>query len=460
MKKRLREILMVLAVMISTGVMLMGCSGNKTAEDTSANVEATDETEEDTEEAVADDSTNDATNLEAYDVDNPTKEMQNMFLIMDAINMCMLETGQEYSQEDTGFFWTAIKFAIINSGIIEAGMEGITYDTMSGETTVTPEIVKQFALAIFCTDELPIPPQVENGVSVTADGSYLFGIGDRGLSQGVLHSWDVNDDGTYTVEVELQAVGEDDGREMAKFNYLLTDNYYASDSETPMFAFSIEDVVAADDLTIGMMRGTPYFSMLYQDYGKNLIVELPSFVSLKWTDGLSELNKRISEEIMDCYAYDSDSDEGWAEIKSYPMTSEDYLQVVITAIDYPNYATQGEVYSYVYDIKNECALTNEDGLALAGITEQELYDLVASSYKPTDTSSFYNHAELGGFRIKDGNVDFYLKLFIDNDEADNYNQIATYSMKSGKLLLHDGGVLIPDTEIDVMTPPLTHGAVG
>lgn len=449
------------AVLISAGLLLTGCKKEELLMEESSAVNAEDTKEETTlSESAVVDLPETESETTSFDVNNPTEEMQDMFMLMDAMNICMFESGKEYSPDDPNFFWYAIAIAVSNSGLIEAEADGITYDTMSGLITVTPALAKQFAMALFSTDELPDPTQIDYGASMTADGNYTFSIGERGLSTGILHSWIANDDGTYMAEVELQAVGEDDGREMVKFNYMLTDNYGVSDSETSMFAYSIADAVAADDLTYGRMQGEPYFTMIYQNYGNDLICEIPYLFSLQWNDGIVELNNRISEEIMNQYAYDSDSTEGWAEIKAYPITSDDYMQLVMTAINYPNYATDGEVYSYIYDIKNECALTNEDGLALAGISEQELYDAVEGCYKPDSDASTFNHAQLGGFRIKDGSVVFYLKLYIDNPEADNYDQIAAYSMKSGKLTIYDGGVLIPDDEIDVMTPPLTHGGVG
>ncbi|NLG04834.1 MAG: hypothetical protein GX567_13540, partial [Clostridia bacterium] len=124
----------------------------------------------------------------------------------------------------------------------------------------------------------------------------------------------------------------------------------------------------------------------------------------------------------------------------------------------PNYGTYGDVYSYNYDIENQKAMTLEDGLALASVSEQELQDAVKAAFKPEGEGEEYQNAELGGFRVKnDGTVDFYLKLFIHNSLADDHDMLAVYHMSDKTLECSDKMENLADvTEEEEMTPALKH----
>ena len=56
----------------------------------------------------------------------------------------------------------------------------------------------------------------------------------------------------------------------------------------------------------------------------------------------------------------------WYEVKSYPVCGRRYKQVVTTAIEYPNYGTDGDVFSFCYDSKKGRQLTLDDALGCPG----------------------------------------------------------------------------------------------
>lgn len=88
------------------------------------------------------------------------------------------------------------------------------------------------------------------------------------------------------------------------------------------------------------------------------------------------------------------------------------------------------VLSLVYDMKEARQVTMEDALALAGTTEQELFDALSAQYDPqlaqegpSDANIIIQNHALEGFRIDgQGNVIFYLTA--RSDDADDSVQDA------------------------------------
>ena len=471
MKKRKIWLSMLLSLTAAVGIGLSGCGKQEAAE---PQVHAETEAEPESEVAEAEPQEESAVGaVTELDVNNLPADLQKMVHLMDSMNQVLCSYGAVYDPADPELVWGSMMLALGNSNWEEYGLE-LNEDGMG--ITVPEALTESVGYALF--GELKELPEISENYSVVdeysgkaaiyqeADGSYSFSIGDRGLSDYRVESVTDNGDGTYTAVVSLNATGPD-WNEIVCFSYTLRETTHAS--EDAAFAYEIIGAEPADQLTIDKLAGIPYFNMYAQEYGYEVyeeedsryyeIVEIPYFGTLNWDDtSFQGLNERIMEELYSV-AEEGRSDEvTWPDIRSYVMTDDTYMQAVSTAIIYPNYATDGEVYSYNYDKVNQREMTLEDGLKLAGVTEEELLKKVEAAYVPDYDASVYDHAELGGFRVKqDGTVDFYLKLFIKNPEADDYDEIATYQMSDDTLHIYDGEVLIPDSEIDVFAPPLTHG---
>lgn len=476
MKKNNSYLVVTALVSISAALILGGCGKKEAAvSETAAVEEAVKETSEDNtaaKEAAESETGQGEESAKELDVTKLPEDLQKMAHLMDSLNISLAGYQKDYDKASAEDVWSSIAVAAVNSDweeygfevsddgmglCVPAGMAEAIGFAMFGNLTELPDIPESYADT---AEDTGIPP-----VRVDENGDYIMALGDRGLSAPLVESCMDNGDGTYSMEVSLNGEG-DDFNEIVSFFYTLRENTHKAD--TMPFAYEIIGREPADQLTADAIAGVPYL-IPYISYGYDLyeesdpqyyqILEIPYFNSFNYEDTtFASLNDRIQKELWDPVHTTDDSDVEWPDVRSYFLTDDDYLQVVSTIIIYPNYATKGDVYSYNYDKTNRRAMTNEDGLKAAGITEEELLDRVASAYTPEGEGEVYDLAELGGFRIKqDGTIDFYLKVFINNDLSDDYNEIAVYQMSDGSLTFYDGEELIDASQTDMLNPPMTHG---
>ncbi|MFT3983660.1 MAG: hypothetical protein QM697_07115 [Lachnospiraceae bacterium] len=461
MKRNNRYLVVTMLASISAGLILSGCGKKEGAVQDAAAIEES-ETETAAEQG----------NAKELDAANLPEDLQNMVHLMDSLNISFPGYEKHFEKATAEDVWGSILIAAVNSDWELYGFE-VSEDGMG--LCVPAKTAEAMGLAMFGNlTELPEIPESYTGIVGDADiapvridenGDYIMMLGDRGLSESKVERCMDNGDGTFLMEVSLNGVG-DDFNEIFSFLYTLRENTHKE--KNTLYAYEIIGSEPADQLTSDKIAGIPYLIpycyygyQLYEEdsskYGE--VIEVAYFNSLNNDDTTyTSLNDRIQEEIWDVTEKTDESDTEWADVRSYFLTGDDYLQVVSTVNVYPNYATKGDVYSYNYDKKNRRAMTNEDGLKVAGLTENELMEQVAAAYTVKGEGETYDHAQLGGFRVKqDATVDFYLKLFIHNELAEDYDEIAVYQMSDGSLTLYDGEELIDSSQTDVLNPPMTHG---
>lgn len=475
-RKKVIQILTITAVVIG---LLAGCGAtdSKTLKQEAEASDAGEQAEkEDTDAEVIPDTDAGAEKAETaeteeLDTANLPEELQEMVPLMDALNLNLCSYQAKYDCENAELFWNSVQIAAVNSQ--DWDKYGFQVSDEGDRLIVPKKTAEKFAYAMFGTvKELPELPEhimiagetYDSSIHTDENGDFYFVLGDRGLSDYRVNRAIDNGDGTYSIEVSLNSA-EMDENEIISFLYTLRESTHDND----LFAYEITTGVPADKKTENKLAGIPYLDIYTQFYGSSIyeeddikessIIEIPYFGTFRDDrSSIESLNDRIFAELESVDETSNENEGCWPEICSYFFTGEDYLQVVSTAIIYPNYATDGDVYSYNYDLKNDSPMTNEDGLKLAGLTEEELLKKVEAVNQNRYDGDSYDHAQLGGFRVKkDGAVDFYLKMFINNELSDNYNTIVTYHTADGSLEYYEGRVLIPDDEIDVMNPPLSHG---
>ncbi|MGN1003557.1 MAG: hypothetical protein ACI4O5_01880 [Oscillospiraceae bacterium] len=155
----------------------------------------------------------------------------------------------------------------------------------------------------------------------------------------------------------------------------------------------------------------------------------------------------------------------------YPTTTDRYINLLFFREIEVTDMNTGHVLSLVYDKEEKRQVTMEDALALAGVTEQELYDALSAQYDPQLAQSMpnahviiQNHA-LEGFRIDgDGKPVFYLTA--RSDDADDTVQDSVsgashlYIWSNGTFTLYDQYTvidlkpLVPTGETVKLDPPL------
>lgn len=405
------------------------------------------------------------------DEDNIPDEISAMLPLCDALNIVQCESGELYNPDDDAFVWRTIHIQLVNS---DWKKEGFTiYDDC---ISVNNSKVKECAFGLFGDlNELPIIPNemLNNyecffaGTAQEGDINYNFSLGDRGLSKSRIKSAVVHGDTTVTLEVELFDVIDES--EIVDFFYTLRIN--TKDLSTAArYQYEIVGATEATENTKNWMNGIPSVTFVEQFYGvesdyeegdvrSNEIVEIPFYNSVRERDSVDELNARISNELMSL-ENQIDSLNEWREIKSYPVSTENYIQVITTYNIYPTYGTHGDVVSYNYDVKNDKAMELSDALALCGVEGDELADAAMDVFSEFDEYSKLRECWCQGFLIReDGTVDFYFKIFYDSTTgSEPFDVIGSYNYQSKASVIYDiDDDLVSEKMVDEMFPPLTHG---
>jgi hypothetical protein len=187
------------------------------------------------------------------------------------------------------------------------------------------------------------------------------------------------------------------------------------------------------------------------------------------TDLLDPLNALLGgAEESGATSDDTGDDQSWAEIRSYPFTSEEYLQVVSTLAVFPNYGDDGEVFSWVFDRKANKWVESETVYAAAGLTADALLVAAREAYVPEAAGETVLSVEPAAFRYRaeeDGTYspEFLLEAQIDNPAGDPWRGLFGYahSADGGSVMWHlNPNSLFDPAELDTTDPPLAYARGG
>ena len=148
---------------------------------------------------------------------------------------------------------------------------------------------------------------------------------------------------------------------------------------------------------------------------------------------------------------------GTLEIKSYPFSNENYLQIVSTLCEFPVYGTDGQIYSYNYDIKNNTAITLDEIVAKYNITDQDLLQSISTKFKPESETRQITLIEPAAFRIiSDDEAEIYVYVHSDDPNSTPDSRIWKYNTKSKGCSQYNGTALFSADVPDQMNPPLLY----
>ncbi|HKM20836.1 MAG TPA: hypothetical protein VJZ01_02200, partial [Lachnospiraceae bacterium] len=155
---------------------------------------------------------------------------------------------------------------------------------------------------------------------------------------------------------------------------------------------------------------------------------------------------------------DSDS---WIEIRSYPFSSDNYLQIVTTCCTYPNYGTDGDLYSYNFDLKENRFLSIDDILEDLQLDRDSIADTVRGLLEDENNDgATAKDVNVAGFLIIQGPSDPLIQLLLQVElEApggDPWNSFFGYTPELGELLPLNSECLFDPSDIDQMDPPLSY----
>lgn len=212
--------------------------------------------------------------------------------------------------------------------------------------------------------------------------------------------------------------------------------------------------------------------VIAQEYQKNNIVEILTLnydgeqEALKEYGGknpeIESLNNAVKFGIMVKYDEFMESDHGgeWIEIRSYPFTSEEYIQIVTTCNIFPAYGSDGELYSYNFDRKNNRFMNLEEQMKELGTDDETLAKQVKKLYVPESSSMSLGEVDAAGFLMIQGSDDYLTMLFleavIENSEGEPWKRFFSYIPELGELTQLNSQRLFDSSEMDQMTPPLSY----
>jgi hypothetical protein len=258
--------------------------------------------------------------------------------------------------------------------------------------------------SIFSVDGKAISFQPSDGEESTRE----FIVEDTGndtpylLVKGVIESRDIDGSLIRSWPAELTLMGND------------TDGYTISDGIASPDGYAVFDGTTPDQ------SGT-YISLSTQEYDGTNIVEIPYIVYAEDRNPeIDSLNRSINQGLQMIYEdfLVNQSDGESIEIRSYPFTTDKYLQVVVTYIAYPIYGTDGDMFSINYDRTTGKAMSVLD----LGLSEDELLYEVGQAFVPESEGALIDEVRLVGFLMhetENGDIpELLLQIAVDTPGAD------------------------------------------
>lgn len=145
--------------------------------------------------------------------------MESMTPPVTALVMCMLEQDITYNDEDAVFFWNGLYYMLSFYGQMDERAE-FTDEKM----TLPSEAVADYAAALFANfNGLPeIPAELADRIQYHPEtDTYETQRGDMGLAQVLMHSADLQADGTFLVRGSV--VYTVDNTDLAQFEAVLSE---------------------------------------------------------------------------------------------------------------------------------------------------------------------------------------------------------------------------------------------
>ncbi|MDR0986863.1 MAG: hypothetical protein LBL98_04110 [Ruminococcus sp.] len=124
--------------------------------------------------------------------------------------------------------------------------------------------------------------------------------------------------------------------------------------------------------------------------------------------------------------------EGTFQIHSYSNTSDKFLQIIATSIEYPTYGYDPNVYSWVYDRGAEKYLRLSDVLIKDGLTEDEILKDAEKLYTPFGEEYLFG-GKVQGFWICEEEETphpmYILRMNMVNPQAEEWQTLMVYVPK-------------------------------
>lgn len=200
-----------------------------------------------------------------------------------------------------------------------------------------------------------------------------------------------------------------------------------------------------------------------QEYKDDNIAEIPYIEYDGETNPeIDSINRSMNQGLQQRYDdfMESREDNEWIEIRSYPFTSPDYLQVVTTSCMFPNYRIDGNMSSVNYDRKADKWISVRDIMGGLGLDEDTLLHKIGKLFEPEIPGQMIEVAVVKGFLIREGPEGFVtellLEMTVDSDDSDPWRFFYSYTPEMNQLFRMNNMCLFDPAELDQMDPPLSY----
>lgn len=198
----------------------------------------------------------------------------------------------------------------------------------------------------------------------------------------------------------------------------------------------------------------PTIEMLVQNYEYGNIKEIPQIVTGAPSETVDAINADILNFAGEYEPYITDNDGHILELKSYLFIDEQYVQIVMTRIPYPNYGTDGEVISFVYNWQADQWLSLDDSWAFSDVSANELEEaFIDGGYAGTGMFAA-GPMEIAGFILVPDGVRYFVRISLNaGQDGDDWISMYSYLPAFGDFV-RTHGLLFEAEEVLPMTPPL------
>lgn len=237
MKKKLLFSICLVCFILAT----VGCGNeNKDSDTVILSNEAINETES---SEVPSEVENIVSNPDGIDFEELPDDMKGLIIPIDSLLLYHIENGGEYLPEDSEMFWMVMHYAIVNFGEFYNRAE-----LVESELAADSMVIGEFASALIADlEEIPsIPESLSYNIRYDSEEDlYFFGVGDRGLSQTEILSYEYIDNNTLKISARLFAM--DDDSTILTGDFVLVRNEYAAGVIEPLFYFSVSEATFVEE---------------------------------------------------------------------------------------------------------------------------------------------------------------------------------------------------------------------
>lgn len=238
----LKNKLLILSILIMIFITITGCTFNNelpVGNESALNEEITTNTVSESEETITEETEAFLSQeITVSEFNELPDDIKGTLIPIDSLLLYHIETGKEYDSGDSYMLWRTLQYAFGNFGINYNRAEMKDYNL-----TVEPMTVGEFTTCILDGDytNYPIPDELSNDVWYnTNDDLYYFGVGDRGLSQTEILTYQYVEDHNLKITARLYAL--DDNSTICEGTFYLKRNNYASGVVEPLFYYTVTNV--------------------------------------------------------------------------------------------------------------------------------------------------------------------------------------------------------------------------